>query len=443
MTAIPAARREGRDKARAWWSHRRVMIWGAAKSGIAAAKLLSQLNANVTLSDPKASDALTGLEDLPPDVNTLFGVPNTLGDAEVVIPSPGIRPSHQLIKAARAAKLVIMSEVELAARVSEANIIAITGTDGKSTTTKLICEAVRANDVWSQAVGNIGDPISNWALSAPADGYFALEVSAFQLWSTSWLDAVCGIITNIAEDHHDYFDHDAGAYRAAKLKLGELLSQEGCLLYPPQGLTLTQEEIDRYGSTRLRTYDTPEVQIESPLIGGHNQLNLSATFSVLSELGLDHQKAKLRLKSFSPLPYRMTLTRELDGVQYLNDSKATNVHAACVGLSTLTGSLIVITGGYDKQLNLSPFIQILKQRARLVLTIGQTGQYICETLEDLNVSVQYCGNLETAVRLAATLAQPGDRVCLSPAASSFDQFESYEARGAAFDRLVHHLEPHV
>lgn len=443
------------EERRAWWTDRRVAVWGAARTGVAAARLLAKLGARVTLSDSRPASALKELESLPDAVHLELGRPNALGDAEVLIPSPGLRPSHPLMVEALESEVHVMSEVELGASVTAAELIAVTGTDGKSTTTLLINEALRAHGLWARAVGNIGDPISNWALEAPAGGYFALEVSAFQLWSTQSLGVTrVGVITNIAEDHHDYFDGSAERYRDAKLKLASLIAPGGTLLYPPSALALPQlitGDLQRYIASHhmsLTPYSHPHHPIESPLLGAHNQLNLSAALGALDALNLSHQPALQRFLSFSPLPYRLTLTRELRGVRYINDSKATNVHAACVGLASLevpersARDLIVICGGYDKGLDLAPFIERLIERARLVLTIGQTGPAIERALLNRALSsleVIACGELERAIELAARHARSGERVVLSPAASSFDQFESYEARGARFDSLVSSL----
>ena len=428
------------ERERAWWRGRRVAVWGAARTGIAAAKLLHALGAQVTLSDAKEADALPEIKTLPQEVTLALGAPNQVGDAELVIPSPGLKPTHPLITSARERGVRVMSEIELGARVCAAPIIAITGTDGKSTTTLLITEALRAQGLWAQAVGNIGDPLANWALSAPASGVLVVEISAFQLWSTTTLNAQVGVITNIVDDHLDYFDGDAIAYRDAKLRLAELLSPSAPLLYTPVALRLDQllthePPLD----VALTPYELPATPIESTLLGAHNQLNLSAALTVIQLLGLDEERARQRFITFQPLPYRLTRSRSLDGVTYLNDSKATNVHAAMVGIKSLSGELIVITGGYEKGLDLAEWLDLLTARARLVLTIGQTGARISQALDARDVTCVSCVELEVAVREAARCARAGDTVVLSPAASSFDQFSSYEARGATFDLLVSQL----
>ena len=431
---------------RRWWQGRKVAVWGAARTGVAAARLLDQLGARVTLSDPKSIEKLDEVQSLPSTIHLSLGRANEIGDAEIIIPSPGLKPSHNLIKSAQAAGIPLVSEVELAARVTAAPIIAITGTDGKSTTTLLITEVLRAQKIWAQPVGNIGDPISNWALNAPEDGVLVLEISAFQLWSTQTLNAQVGVITNIVDDHLDYFDGSAEAYRAAKLKLTQLLSSQAPLFYPPSVLSLPEiESAQAQGELdiQLCSYDRPSPPVESALIGAHNQLNIGAALGILEALHLDLERAQERLRTFTALPYRLTLSRELEGVRYLNDSKATNVHAACTGLSSLSGVLIVIVGGYEKGLELTELIRVLASRARIVMTIGQTGPRISEALTAHDVTCLSCGHLEVAVLEAHQQARAGETVVFSPAASSFDQFESYEARGATFDLLVRQLPSKV
>ena len=429
-------------EARSWWSGRKVGVWGAAITGFAAAKLLHKLGAIVTLSDPKDADQLDDITELPPEIKLSLGRPNEIGDAEIIIPSPGLKPSHALIKSVQAAGITLMSEVELAARVTAAPIIAITGTDGKSTTTLLITEALRSQEIWARAVGNIGDPISNWALEAPAHGVLVLEISAFQLWSTRTLNAQIGVITNIVNDHLDYFNGSADAYRSAKLKLAHLLTARAPLFYPPSALSIPEIESSQASgelNLRLSPYQHPDPPAESLLLGDHNQLNMGAALSIIEQLSLDQDRARQHLRTFTALPYRLTLSRELDGVVYLNDSKATNVHAACTGISSLSGRLIVIAGGYDKGLDLSEFITLLKNKAHVVLTIGQTGPHIVEALAMYDTECIACRTLDIAIEEAQRRSSPGDLVVFSPAASSFDQFKSYEARGATFDLLVSQL----
>ena len=427
---------------REWWRGRKVAVWGAARSGVSAAKLLASLGAEVTLSDPRDEVSLPLAHCLPQGIKTSFGVPNQLKDAEVLIPSPGLKPSHPLIERARVSGVRIMSEIELGSRVTEAKIIAITGTDGKSTTTRLIEEAISAQGCWSRSVGNIGDPLSNWALEAPSDGYLVVEVSAFQLWSTSYLNAELGVITNIAEDHHDYFDGSASAYRDAKLRLTTLLKPGGALFYPRERLSLDLLIEARDASTsplELISYDLPKAPIPSLLIGRHNQLNLCVALGITERLGFDLSKARTAFRDFSPLPYRMTLSGVIDGVRYVNDSKASNVHAALSGILSVQEPLLVITGGYDKGLDLEELISALHRKARLVYCIGQTGVSIHNRLLDLNAKSSYVETLEKAVISARENAFEGEMVLLSPAASSFDQFKNFEERGALFDTLVSRL----
>ena len=427
---------------RCQWSGKRVAIWGAGLSGVSAAHLLIKLGADVTLYDSKTLQELPHAQNLHQSVKTYFGQANQLHDAEILIPSPGLKPTHPLLQAALDSGVKVMSEIELGARVTQARIIAITGTDGKSTTTKLIAEGLKCQSLWVKAVGNIGDPICNWALEAPSDGFLVVEVSAFQLWSTHQLNAEAGVITNIAEDHLDYFDGSALAYRQAKLRLAYLLKPHHPLFYPQGYLALPElsKEIEHGDlDIDLLSYTLPQLPIESPLLGDHNQRNLQVALCLIKSLGFDEVLAKEQFKTFMPLPYRMTLSRHHQGVLYVNDSKATNVHAACTGLNSVRETLIVITGGYDKNLDLNPLLDCLQKKARAVFCIGQTGIKIHHALQALNCHSTYSGTLENAVSAAHQMAIPGEMVILSPAASSFDQFKNFEDRGETFDILVSSL----
>ena len=186
-------------------------------------------------------------------------------------------------------------------------------------------------------------------------------------------------------------------------------------------------------------YEQANEEVESPLIGDHNQLNLSVALEVTQYLGFDEVVAREAFKRFAPLPYRMTLSRTLRGVRYVNDSKATNVHASLSGINSVQETLIVITGGYDKGLDQGPLIEALQQRARLVFCIGQTGPQLNRELVGKGVLSENVYTLEQAVQRAAESAQEGEMVLFSPAASSFDQFKNFEERGAIFDTLVTRL----
>jgi UDP-N-acetylmuramoylalanine--D-glutamate ligase len=454
------------------WSDRSVAVWGAARSGVAAANLLVEIGARVCLSDPKSTLSPEHAEALDPRVSLSLGGPNVLGDAEIVIPSPGLRPDLPLLKECPEG-VTVMSEIELGARCTRARLVGVTGTDGKSTTTSLITHFLTALNVDARSVGNIGDPLCSWALEASPQSVLVVEVSAFQLWSTQYFPAEVGLLTNLAEDHFDYFLGSASRYAHAKLKLARLLPPQSTFLWPdldlPFGggatrmsplddvtfaetLGADKPEIVRFGLDPRSPWSASEGAYRahahgllasmnlSPLLGRHHHRNIISALATIDALGLDPRAALSAISEFRGLSHRMELVRTLRGVRWVDDSKATNINASSAGLKSVDGSMIVIAGGYDKGLNHAPLVELLSRRARHICLIGQTGPILAEALGHSGANFTLCVTLERAVIEAHRLAQPEELVILSPATSSFDQFESFVARGQRFQSLVHQLD---
>jgi UDP-N-acetylmuramoylalanine--D-glutamate ligase len=460
-----------------YWLDRTVAIWGIARSGIAVAQLLNELGAQVILSDARTDIDTTMLN---PKIQVHLGEDNIWQGAEILIPSPGIPPHHQGLIQAQQAGIKLMSEIEVGAFCTQATLIAITGTDGKSTCTSLFTHVLQGLGYRAHAVGNIGDPLSNWSLQVGTNEYLVVEVSAFQLWSTHYFPAKLAILTNIAEDHHDYFGGDALLYRAAKLKLARLLPAGSSFLWPDvldvewmhEFLTQLQEQSIQAISYGLNNQSSYYVNTDgyytdldpqkksalflaplntSTLIGRHHQRNVLAILAGLRILNLDHHQSLSHIALFKSLPHRMALVRSLNDVIWINDSKATNAHASLAGLQSVDRPLHVICGGYDKSLDLSDLLQWLYKFAQHVYLIGDLAPSLYEELQRLEQektnsiilieisTVTLCHTLSYAVECAHIQAQPGSMVILSPASSSFDQFKSFEHRGEVFENLVNAL----
>ncbi|MCB9545022.1 MAG: UDP-N-acetylmuramoyl-L-alanine--D-glutamate ligase [Myxococcales bacterium] len=425
---------------------RRVAVWGAGVSGVAAASLLVELGAEAILSDARPLDALQ-IEGLDARV-AVHGGGNVLAGADLLVPSPGIPP-----RALRGVGVPLMSEIELAASVARGPIVAISGTDGKSTTTEMIGAVVRAAGRRAEVCGNIGVPFSARVLAAAPDDVLVVETSAFQLWSCGRFRPQVAVITNVAGDHLDYFDEDAAAYARAKARVlpdqqpgdAAILRAEDPVvsgfetaagvrrvLFGPSpraaGLGLADGVITLDGAALL-----PAAAL--PLPGAHNIANAQAALAAGLALGLDAAPMVAALQRFRGLPHRLQLVGERADVRWYDDSKATNPHASAVGLAALPGPLVVITGGYDKGLDLQPFLDAVIGRARHVIVMGPTGARTAAALAGA-VPTTAAADLPAAVALAAALASPGDQVVLSPAASSFDAWTSYAARGDAFQACV-------
>ena len=428
----------------------KVAVWGAARSGIAAANLLHELGADVVLSDLRSLADLQ-LEKLHPNVR-IHGGGNVWGDCEVLIPSPGIPPHHPTLRRALAEGVELKSEVELAASVCPADMIAITGTDGKTTTTEMTAAALNAAGCRAEVGGNIGIPLSEKAMTLSKGDFLVAEVSAFQLWSCGIFSPRIAVVTNIAHDHTEYFGGDHQAYIAAKARLlrdmgrGQsaiLRSDDAIVSNFPRSPDLdviwfgAAENKSGWGLNGTGITHRGELVLAAEALkvkGIHNLCNAQCALATGAILGLEKHLLCEGLKNFAGLPHRTSEVREVAGVIWINDSKATNPHAAAAGLRGIQGPKIVIAGGYDKGLDLSPFVAGLGT-AKCVILVGPTTPRMAAALEN-TCPIQKAPDLAGAVAMAASMAQSGDRVVLSPAASSFDAFESYGHRGRVFEALV-------
>lgn len=433
------------------WRGRRVAVWGAGKTGIAAANLLVDLGAHPILSDNRMLDSVAGLD---PRVEVRGGG-NTLAGAEVLVPSPGIKPSTPALVEAMAQGVRIVSEIELAAMVTEAPIVAISGTDGKSTTTMMIGAVIEAAGRPCVVAGNIGTPLAARTRDVGADGVLVAEVSAFQLWSCGHFRPHVAVITNVADDHADYFDGDTDRYAAAKSRvLWDQKAGDFAITRADDPIVAsfaTQPGVTRRGFSPYQTTDwhladgrlcgpngPVMVATDLPVPGPHNVANALAALAVGDALGLDHRAMVAGLKAFRGLPHRLEAVATIDDVRWFDDSKATNPHAAAVGIRALDGDLIVITGGFDKGLDLAPVIDAILPRAAHVVVMGTTAERTLAAL-DGRVPTTRAQTMDEAVQAAARIATSGQTVVLSPAASSFDQFRSYAHRGDVFQAAVRAL----
>lgn len=433
---------------------RRVAVWGAARTGIAAANLLSELGADVVLSDTRGADAvdLSGL-----DSRVAFRAGgNVLEGAELVVPSPGIPPSAAVFDDARAAGARLMSEIELGALVATAPLVAITGTDGKSTTTSMIGAVVEAAGRPAAVAGNIGDSLSAHARDVGPDGVLVAEVSAFQLWSCGHFRPRVAVVTNVAEDHADYFEGDAAVYAAAKarvlrdqragdvavLRADDVVVRDFATAPGVQRVLFAPIRLEDgwgFDAGWLRRDGAPIMRAdELPVPGRHNVANALAALAAGEALGLKVEAMLDGLRRFRGLPHRLEPVRSRCGVDFYDDSKATNPHAAAVGLRSLDRTVVAIVGGFDKGLDQSILTDALVDCARHVVLVGGTAD---RTERELGgrVATTRVATLESAVEAAASRAQSGDAVVLSPGSSSFDLFENYHHRGEVFQAAVRAL----
>ena len=428
-----------------------VAVWGAGKSGWAAAQLFAESGAKVTLYDDRdvAEFARSDVSNV-----VLKGGGLAFQDEELVVLSPGIPPNSDAVNALLNSKKSYMSEVEAALLFTDTPVIAVTGTDGKSTTSAMLDHVLRASGYQSVVCGNFGIPLCDVVRQRNQLDYLVVEISAFQLWSTHVFEPKAAVLTNIAEDHLSYFANSFEAYQNAKLRIfrdmkagevvlrADLATQFSELINPNVQIhvfDVHDQTVDWYLDGDDLTHRNGAFMDRKLLrvAGRHNVANALTTAAVLSSLGVPIGDITEGLASFVGLAHRMEFVRELDGVSFYNDSKATNPHAAMSGLCAMDGPLIVIAGGYDKGLDLREFAAVLSRHKHVLLT-GPAGANLAAVLEP-RCRFEVVASLEDAVSRANEVGQPGDTIVLAPGSSSFDAFKSFEHRGDVFKHVVNAL----
>jgi len=453
---------------------KKVTVIGLARSGLAAARLCLREGAALTVTDARPAAALEGA------LAALNGASfrRTLGGhdgrdftgADLVVVSPGVPLRLPVLEAARAAGVPVWGEVELAARFLPATpLVAITGTNGKSTTTALT-GALFARDRATFTGGNLGTPLCEHLLSGRRAEVVVAELSSFQLEGIERLRAKVAVVLNLTPDHLDRYDGLA-AYAAAKARLfatqqpGDFavanardpgtLAMAGAsrgALYtfgfgPPARAAARAPEAEGSGPRHLWFYryaaGSPErYRLDNrALRGRHNLENAMAAVVSARLLGVPGAEVQLGLDAFGGLPHRLELVRERGGVEWVNDSKATNVDSTTVGLAAFPAGaprVVLLMGGRGKQAPYAPLRPLFAGRVKALLTLGEDAPAIERELGDL-APTEGCGTLARAVARAAALTGPGDVVLLSPACASYDQFKDYLERGDAFRRLAEEL----
>ncbi len=428
-----------------------VAILGAGRSGRAAAALALREGARVSAWDSAGPEAFAGMPvgvEIHPNATEADGAELV---SDLLVVSPGIDTYGPYVAAFAKQTGEVIGEVELAARFYHGKIIGITGTNGKTTTTELVERILSHAGFGGTACGNYGTPFAEVVLQASPPAAVSLELSSFQLETISKLHPVVSIWLNFAPDHMDRYP-TVEAYRAAKLRIFENQTAEDTAVIRTgedlPGLkakvvtfSTTDPDADWFseGHTILQGGENRlDMDRDTSLRGLHNAENAMAAFAACQAIGISPSVMREALHGYAPPPHRCELVRTLDGVEYLNDSKATNLHALESALRSQTRPVVLIAGGKEKGLDYTPVIPLLSQKAIAAVTFGQ----IARPLADLFSSAVNCESVSTladAVATARSLAPRGSTVLLSPGTSSFDQFSGYEQRGNAFRDLVHQL----
>lgn len=442
---------------------KRVTVVGLGRSGVAAVRLLLREGAIVTATDLRSERSLAALvEELSPQ-GVRFELDGhrmeAFVEAELIVKSPGIRPSVPELAAAAARGVEIIGEVELAAPYLDAPVAAITGTNGKSTTTALLGHLLETAGLSVFTGGNLGVPVAEYVLRNERVDALVLELSSYQIDDLATFECDVGCVTNVTPDHlerYGAFD----AYVASKARLLSMVRPQGVtILNAGNGPTrematlartrvaffgegpVVEGEVRSHGGqiTDAFTNGGGEYHLGAPALRGvHNAENAMCAIIAARAFGASPELIQKGLDSYPGLPHRIESVRVLDGVEWINDSKATNVDSVEKSLVAFKGPVHLIMGGRGKGASYAPLRSLFPGRVARLYLIGEESARIGSELGDL-VPSEDAGDLETAVILARGFARPGAVVLLSPACSSFDQFESFEERGQTFRALVERL----
>jgi UDP-N-acetylmuramoylalanine--D-glutamate ligase len=408
------------------WLPKRVLVVGLARSGLAAAASLARRGVSVVAADRSADVDAGRLGGLGVELRLGTEEEALLEGVDLVVKSPGVPAESALVAAARSRGVPVWSEVELGYRLLPAGsrLIGVTGTNGKTTTTELLGAILRAAGRPVEIAGNVGRALTDAAENAVEASWIVCELSSFQLEDVHTVACEVAVLLNLEPDHldrHGSFD----AYRAAKLRIFERARAK----VVPRGSGLDGIE-----------FSADDPLPAEPLIPGlHNRENAAAATAAARAAGVSDDAIAEALRSFPGVPHRLELVRELRGVRWVNDSKATNTAAARRGVAAYDAPLRLILGGSLKGEDFVPFAGELPANVRSIYLVGAAGEELATALDATGRGYVRAGDLATAVSRAAADAEPGDIVLLSPACASFDQFANFEERGDAFRRLVQEL----
>jgi UDP-N-acetylmuramoylalanine--D-glutamate ligase len=447
-----------------------VLVVGAARSGIAAARFLLASGARVTLTDTQKLEAL-------PNVAPLLNSGLEAGElileldghrdasfrtCDFIVVSPGVPLSMPFFEISRKAGIPILAEIELAARHLKGKIIGITGSNGKTTTTTLVSELLTGSGLKGHTAGNIGTPLVDFVAASSAEDIYAVELSSFQLEGVEQFRPAVGSILNLTPDHMDRY---AGfqEYIAAKrriflnqdktdfavLNADDARTDAMSAEVPSTPVRFSRLKTLGYGTflhNGVLTYRDKEREIKLfpagviRLKGAHNLENVLAACTMALLAGANPESLEESVQKFRGVEHRIEYVAEIGGVQYFNDSKATNVDAAIKSLEAFPGNILLIAGGKDKAGDFTVLRALVRERVKYLVLIGEAAGKIRKALSS-TVAISEAISMQEAVSMCSHLAQRGDVVLLAPACASFDMFQDYEHRGRVFKKAVRDLLP--
>ena len=434
------------------------LVFGLGITGMSVARYLKRNGIDALFVDSRSEPpGLDELHELLPDADVILGENATvqLSNINRIIASPGVADSEPMLTVARKAGIDVVSDIELFAQDAEAPIVAVTGSNGKSTVTTLLALMCDAAGMTALAGANLGEPALDLLLQDKPDLY-VLELSSFQLQRTETLPAKVAVLLNVSADHLDWHESEKN-YRNAKYRIfwnaaAAVISRNDpdIAKHVSKGTRIVSFGLDvpedeQYG---LREEEGGEflargeqlllATSELALVGRHNQLNALAALAAGELMGLELPAMLQVLAEFPGLPHRMQLVARKQGVDFINDSKATNVGAAVAAVESIDGIIVLIAGGESKGGDFDDLSNAVSDRLRAAVLIGSDADRIADALAD-KALVVIANDIDDAVVQAAGYAESGDTVLLAPGCASFDQFPNYMARGDAFAAAVQGL----
>ena len=451
------------------YKDKKVLVVGMARSGVAAAQLLNMAGAKVIVNDSKTEaelgDSILPLRDLP--LTREFGRPagELLEGIDALVISPGIPVNAPFVKAAQEKGIYVTGELELASQLSRGTLVAVTGTNGKTTTVSLLGEIFRNAGKVTHVVGNIGYPYSAAAMVSKKEDVVVCEVSSFQMETADTFHPHVGVLTNITEDHlnrHGTME----VYTAMKMRMFKCQGSEDYAIFNADDPALKglprqvrsrvlmfsrKQEVERGAFVRgdmiminitgeeKAVCRTDEVMIPGP----HNLENALAAVCAASAMEVPVPVIRHSLKTFRGVEHRIESVRTLDGVEYFNDSKGTNVDSTIKAVQTMKKPTAIILGGYDKHCSFDPLSveMVQSEYIKEAVLIGETADQIEASLRKEGFeNITRTDTMENAVNICRQLADDGWNILLSPACASFDMFSDYEERGRVFKQIVNDLK---
>ena len=443
----------------------KLVILGGRESGTGAAVLGKQKGWEVFLSDKSPLKEVYKKELDAKGIRWEEGqhTESEILSADCIIKSPGIPHKVPIVQQAKAKGIEIISEIEFASRYTDAKIIAITGSNGKTTTTTLVYHLLKEAGLSVAVGGNIGYSFARLVAQEPKE-YYVLEISSFQLDDITSFHPHIALLLNITPDHLDRYNYEFQNYIDAKMRITEFQQAADYLIYDADDPVTAQEigkgqvkaqllpfslektfergawsldEKNMYVNVNQNIFEmsTKDLTIK----GKHNLKNAMGATMVAKLLNVRNENIRNSLMTFQGVPHRLEFVREVEGVRYINDSKATNVNSVYYALDSMEEGLVWIVGGQDKGNAYTPLIPYVSKKVKAIVCLGLDNQKIIQTFQSIVPTIIETHSMEDAVQVGRGLSQEGDTVLLSPACASFDLFQSYEDRGNQFKHYVNML----